>query len=135
MRQAVRRFGKRIAVAIDARGTQATTSGWTRTSGKSAVELAQEMRELGVATLVVTDVTRDGTLAGPNIELLQQILEITKLPVIASGGISSISDLESLNALAGKGLIGAIVGKALYEGRIDLPKALRRRRPTRKRNK
>lgn len=129
----VRRFGKRIAVAIDARGEQAATSGWTRTSGKSAVELAQEMREAGVATLVVTDVTRDGTLVGPNIEMLEQMLEITKLPAIASGGISSMSDLESLNPLVGKGLIGAIVGKALYEGRIDLTKALRRKRAAKRR--
>ena len=131
--EAVRRFGARIAVAIDAQGQHATTSGWTKRTEKSALELARDMRELDVRTLVVTDVTRDGTLSGPNIELLEQILEVTKISAIASGGISSLSDLESLNALVGKGLIGAIVGKAIYEGRIDLAKALHKKRATKRR--
>lgn len=134
VREAVRRFGKRIAVAIDAQGQHATTSGWTRTSEKSALALAREMCALGVELLVVTDVTRDGTLSGPNIGLLEQILEVTKISAIASGGISSMSDLESLNALVGKGLKGAIVGKAIYEGRLDLAHVLRTGTP-RKRQK
>ena len=134
VRRAVERFGgDRVAVAIDARGTQATTSGWVRSSGRSALELAKEMTDFGVETLVVTDVTRDGTLSGPNLSLLEQIMEVTKASVIASGGISSHSDLESLNDLARRGLIGAIVGKALYEGRIDLAKALRVKHPTKRR--
>ena len=133
--ETVRRFGDRIAVAIDAKGDHATTSGWTKASGKSALDLARAMREIGVRTLVVTDVTRDGTLSGPNIELLEQILEVTKVSAIASGGISSLSDLESLNSLVSKGLIGAIVGKAIYEGRIDLAKALRTKRATKRKSR
>ncbi len=131
--KALARFGDKIAVAIDARGTQATSQGWTQTTGKSALTVAQEMRTLGVELFVVTDVTRDGTLTGPNIVLLEQVLELTKVRVIASGGMSSMADLESLKVLRPRGLLGAIVGKALYEGRIDLAAALRAVRVQRKR--
>jgi phosphoribosylformimino-5-aminoimidazole carboxamide ribotide isomerase len=87
--------------------------------------LAGEMKALGVAILVCTDVSRDGMLQGPNLDLLNEVLEVGPRQLIASGGVSSVADLQQLKTLEPRGLIGAIVGKALYEGAIDLGEAMK----------
>ena len=116
-------FGDRIAVGLDVRGTTLAARGWTREGG-DLWETLERLERDGCTRYVVTDVTKDGTLRGPNVELLQQMCERTDKPVIASGGISSLADLEALRALVSDGVEGAIVGKALYAGAFTLPEAI-----------
>lgn len=115
--------GDRIAVGLDVRGTTLAARGWTREGG-DLWEVLERLDADGCARYVVTDVTKDGTMRGPNTELLAQVCERTEAPVVASGGISSLSDLRALRALVGAGVEGAIVGKALYAGAFTLPEAL-----------
>ena len=121
---AVRRYGEKIAVAIDARGGEAVARGWASGAGIAAVDLARQMKAIQVRTLICTDVNRDGMLAGPNEGLIASVLALGGLEIIASGGIASLEDLKQLKALGGRGVIGAIIGKALYEGTIDLREAI-----------
>ncbi len=116
-------FGDRIAVGLDVRGTTLAARGWTREGG-DLWETLERLERDGCARYVVTDVTKDGTLRGPNVELLQQMCDHTDKPVIASGGISSLADLEALRELVPQGVEGAIVGKALYAGAFTLPQAI-----------
>ena len=120
---AIARHGDRIAVGLDVRGTTLAARGWTKEGGDLWDVLARLDRD-GCSRYVVTDVTKDGTLRGPNTELLAQVCATTRAPVIASGGVSSLADLEALRALVGDGVEGAIVGKALYAGAFTLPEAL-----------
>ncbi|MBC3763677.1 bifunctional 1-(5-phosphoribosyl)-5-((5-phosphoribosylamino)methylideneamino)imidazole-4-carboxamide isomerase/phosphoribosylanthranilate isomerase PriA [Quadrisphaera oryzae] len=120
---AIARHGDRIAVGLDVRGTTLAARGWTKDGGDLWEVLARLDRD-GCSRYVVTDVTKDGTLRGPNTELLAQVCAATDAPVIASGGISSLDDLRELRALVGDGVEGAIVGKALYAGAFTLPEAL-----------
>lgn len=122
---AVRRYGEKIAVAIDAKAGQVVSRGWVAGTAISAVDLAQQMKAVGVRTLVCTDVSRDGMMSGPNESLISQVLGIGGFEVIASGGVSSVDDLTRLKALEPRGVVGAIIGKALYEGAIDLGAAIR----------
>ena len=115
--------GDRIAVGLDVRGTTLAARGWTREGG-DLWEVLDRLEHAGCARYVVTDVTKDGTLAGPNLELLGEVLERTGKPVVASGGISSLEDLQRLRSLTDRGLEGAIVGKALYAGAFTLTEAL-----------
>ncbi|MEY9851073.1 1-(5-phosphoribosyl)-5-[(5-phosphoribosylamino)methylideneamino] imidazole-4-carboxamide isomerase/N-(5'phosphoribosyl)anthranilate isomerase [Leifsonia sp. EB41] len=117
------RYGEAIAVGLDVRGTTLAARGWTRDGGDLWDVLAR-LEDAGCARYVVTDVTKDGTLKGPNIDLLRQVMERTERPVVASGGISSLDDIAALRALVPLGLEGAIVGKALYSGAFTLPEAL-----------
>jgi phosphoribosyl isomerase A len=122
-RAAIARHGDRIAVGLDVRGTTLAARGWTRDGG----DLWQTLERLdadGCARYVVTDVTKDGTLKGPNLDLLGEVCARTDRPVVASGGISALADLEALRGLVGRGVEGAIVGKALYAGAFTLPQAL-----------
>lgn len=119
----IEEFGDRIAVGLDVRGTTLAARGWTREGG-DLWETLERLERDGCSRYVVTDVTKDGTLRGPNVELLQQMCERTDKPVIASGGISSLADLEALRALVPDGVEGAIVGKALYAGAFTLPEAI-----------
>jgi phosphoribosyl isomerase A len=121
--RAIEIYGDRIAVGLDVRGTMLAARGWTREGG-DLWEVLDRLEEAGCARYVVTDVTKDGTLAGPNLELLGQVLERTGKPVVASGGISSLDDLRALRSLTDRGLEGAIVGKALYAGAFTLTEAL-----------
>lgn len=121
--RAITRFGDKIAVGLDVRGTTLAARGWTREGG-DLWEVLARLEDAGCARYVVTDVTKDGTLRGPNIELLREMLERTDKPVVASGGISSLDDLKQLRELVPLGLEGAIVGKALYAGAFTLPEAL-----------
>ncbi|MBE0011410.1 bifunctional 1-(5-phosphoribosyl)-5-((5-phosphoribosylamino)methylideneamino)imidazole-4-carboxamide isomerase/phosphoribosylanthranilate isomerase PriA [Arthrobacter sp. AET 35A] len=120
---AIARYGDKIAVGLDVRGTTLAARGWTQEGG-DLWEVLQRLEDAGCSRYVVTDVTKDGTLRGPNLELLQQVLERTSQPVVASGGISSLEDLAALRQLVPQGLEGAIVGKALYAGAFTLPQAL-----------
>ena len=119
------RYAEKIAVAIDAKAGQVVSRGWVSATALTPARLAQSMVELGVKTLICTDVSRDGMLQGPNLALLTDVLAVGGVKVIASGGISSLEDLKRLKALETKGVIGAIVGKALYEGQLDLAAALK----------
>ncbi len=120
---AIARFGDRVAVGLDVRGTTLAARGWTQDGG-DLWEVLARLDAQGCARYVVTDVTKDGTLRGPNIDLLQQVCAATKAPVVASGGVSSLADLVELAGLGADGLEGAIVGKALYAGAFTLPQAL-----------
>ncbi|MFM7448285.1 MAG: 1-(5-phosphoribosyl)-5-[(5-phosphoribosylamino)methylideneamino]imidazole-4-carboxamide isomerase [Leptolyngbyaceae cyanobacterium] len=118
-------FPGQIVVGIDARNGQVATRGWLETSSVRATDLAQQMATAGVAAIIYTDIHRDGTLQGPNLEALRELANATPVPVIASGGVSSITDLLSLLALEPQGVEGVIVGRALYTGDVDLKEALR----------
>lgn len=117
------RFGDQIAVGLDVRGTTLAARGWTREGG-DLWEVLDRLEQAGCARYVVTDVTKDGTLRGPNVELLREICAKTEKPVVASGGISSLDDLRALRELVPLGIEGAIMGKALYAGKFTLPEAL-----------
>jgi 1-(5-phosphoribosyl)-5-[(5-phosphoribosylamino)methylideneamino] imidazole-4-carboxamide isomerase/N-(5'phosphoribosyl)anthranilate isomerase len=116
-------FGDRIAVGLDVRGHTLAARGWTEEGG-NLFETLERLERDGCARYVVTDVTKDGTLKGPNLELLQEVCALTKKPVIASGGISSLDDIRALAAMNDFGVEGAIVGKALYAGAFTLEEAL-----------
>ena len=116
-------FGDRIAVGLDVSGHVLAARGWTKEGG-DLFETIERLERDGCARYVVTDVTKDGTLQGPNVQLLQEVCSVTKKPVVASGGISSLADIESLMALNAMGVEGAIVGKALYAGAFTLQEAL-----------
>jgi 1-(5-phosphoribosyl)-5-[(5-phosphoribosylamino)methylideneamino] imidazole-4-carboxamide isomerase/N-(5'phosphoribosyl)anthranilate isomerase len=115
--------GDRIAVGLDVRGHVLAARGWTQEGGNLFETLAR-LESDGCARYVVTDVTKDGTLQGPNLELLKEVCAATKRPVVASGGISSLADIQALCALTHIGVEGAIVGKALYAGEFTLEQAL-----------
>ncbi|CAB4547536.1 MAG: bifunctional 1-(5-phosphoribosyl)-5-((5-phosphoribosylamino)methylideneamino)imidazole-4-carboxamide isomerase/phosphoribosylanthranilate isomerase PriA [Actinobacteria bacterium] len=119
----IREHGEKIAVGLDVRGTTLAARGWTEEGG-DLFEVLQRLEEAGCARYVVTDVTKDGTLRGPNLELLKAVLERTVKPVVASGGIASLDDIRNLKALVPLGLEGAILGKSLYAGRFTLQQAL-----------
>ena len=120
---AIARYGDRIAVGLDVRGTTLAARGWTREGGDLWDVLAR-LDDAGCARYVLTDVTKDGTLRGPNVELLQRVCARTTAPVVASGGVSSLDDLRTLRSLVPVGVEGAIVGKALYAGAFTLQEAL-----------
>src|SRR4051794_10130246 len=123
VRSAIARHRDRIAVGLDVRGTTLAARGWTQDGGE-LFEVLERLDRDGCARYVVTDVRRDGTLTGPNLELLRSVCERTERPVVASGGVSSLADLTQLAALQPIGVEGAIVGKALYSGAFTLPEAL-----------
>jgi len=116
----------RIAVGLDARGRDVAVRGWVEGSGADLVELATRFEASGIAALIVTEIGRDGTMEGPDLEQLRTVLGATSIPVIASGGVGELSDLMALAALEvrQRRLMGTIVGKALYEGRFRLAEAL-----------
>ncbi|BDS48864.1 MULTISPECIES: bifunctional 1-(5-phosphoribosyl)-5-((5-phosphoribosylamino)methylideneamino)imidazole-4-carboxamide isomerase/phosphoribosylanthranilate isomerase PriA [Rhodoluna] len=119
----IAKFGDAIAVGLDVRGTTLAARGWTREGG-DLWEVLARLEAAGCARYVVTDVTKDGTLRGPNIDLLREVMKRTDKPVVASGGISSLQDIRDLRALVGEGLEGAILGKSLYANKFTLEEAL-----------
>lgn len=121
--EAIARHGDRIAVGLDVRGTTLAARGWTRDGGDLWETLARLDAE-GCARYVVTDVNKDGMLAGPNLMLLEDVCRRTSQPVVASGGVSTLADIEALRGLVGVGVEGAIIGSALYRGAFTLPEAL-----------
>lgn len=121
--RAIARHGERIAVGLDVRGTTLAARGWTKEGG-DLWEVLARLDAAGCSRYVVTDVTKDGTLRGPNLEILAQVCAATAAPVVASGGVSSLDDIAALRDLVPLGVEGAIVGKALYAGAFTLPEAL-----------
>jgi phosphoribosylformimino-5-aminoimidazole carboxamide ribotide isomerase len=121
LEEALARWGEHIVVGLDARNGQVAISGWRETSQVQATSLATELGEIGVQRFIYTDITRDGALKGPNLDALREIQQVISCSLIASGGVSSIDDLRSIAAL---GIEGAIVGKALYTGDVDLATAI-----------
>lgn len=119
----IAKFGAAIAVGLDVRGTTLAARGWTREGG-DLWEVLARLEDAGCPRYVVTDVTKDGTLKGPNIDLLREVMQRTSKPVVASGGISSLQDITDLRALVNEGLEGAILGKSLYAGKFTLEQAL-----------
>lgn len=115
-----------IAVGLDARGRDVAVRGWTEGSGQDLLTLAAQFEGLGVAALVVTEIARDGMLVGPDLDQLRAVLEVTNVPVVASGGVGSVADIHALAELVvgTRRLEGVIVGKAIYEGRFTLGEAL-----------
>jgi phosphoribosylanthranilate isomerase len=122
-RRAIAEHGDRIAVGLDVRGTTLAARGWTQEGG-DLWEVLDRLEADGCARYVVTDVTKDGTLKGPNLDLLAQVCARTDKPVVASGGVSSLADLVAISGLVPDGVEGAIVGKALYAGAFTLQDAL-----------
>jgi phosphoribosylformimino-5-aminoimidazole carboxamide ribotide isomerase len=123
VREACRRHPGKVAVGVDARGGRVAVEGWAETSEVTALDLALRFADAGVAALVFTDIDRDGLLAGVNIAATAHLAAVLPIPVIASGGTAHIEELAALKAA---GVAGAIVGRALYDGRIDLAAALAR---------
>jgi phosphoribosylanthranilate isomerase len=121
--RAIAQYGDRIAVGLDVRGTTLAARGWTKEGG-DLWEVLTRLDAAGCARYVLTDVTKDGTLRGPNLELLAEVCAATDAPVVASGGISSLEDIAALRRLVPLGIEGAIVGKALYAGAFTLPEAM-----------
>lgn len=119
----IQKYGDQIAVGLDVRGSVLAARGWTKEGG-DLFEVLERLEQAGCARYVVTDVTKDGTLRGPNIELLKKVMQHTDKPVVASGGISTLQDIHDLRELVPLGLEGAILGKALYAGRFTLTQAL-----------
>ncbi|MGE5136479.1 MAG: bifunctional 1-(5-phosphoribosyl)-5-((5-phosphoribosylamino)methylideneamino)imidazole-4-carboxamide isomerase/phosphoribosylanthranilate isomerase PriA [Gemmatimonadota bacterium] len=124
VRRIIAAHGDRVAVGLDVRGTRLAARGWTSEGGELTEVLARLDAD-GCARFVVTDVTKDGTLQGPNLDLLRQVCSLTSRPVIASGGVSSLDDLRAIASLVPLGVEGAIVGKALYAGAFTLTDALK----------
>ncbi|WBU38882.1 bifunctional 1-(5-phosphoribosyl)-5-((5-phosphoribosylamino)methylideneamino)imidazole-4-carboxamide isomerase/phosphoribosylanthranilate isomerase PriA [Homoserinibacter sp. YIM 151385] len=116
-------YGEAIAIGLDVRGTTLAARGWTKEGG-DLWAVMDRLESAGCSRYVVTDVTKDGTLRGPNLELLQQVMDRTHKPVIASGGVASLDDIAALRELVPQGLEGAIVGKALYAGAFTLAEAI-----------
>lgn len=116
----------RVAVGLDARDGRVAVRGWTTASGLDVLEAARRFDRAGAAALIVTSIPRDGTMQGPDLPLLRAVLEATTTDVVASGGVGSLADLRLLGSLraGGRGVAGAVVGRAIYEGRIDLKEAM-----------
>jgi phosphoribosylformimino-5-aminoimidazole carboxamide ribotide isomerase len=126
------RYPGRVAVGLDARGRQVAVKGWTETTGADLVDLAKRFEGEGVAALIVTEIGRDGTMAGPDLDQLRAVLEATGIDVLASGGVGTLDDVRALASLRAEGpdggsrsLAGIIVGRAIYEGRFTVEEALR----------
>jgi phosphoribosylformimino-5-aminoimidazole carboxamide ribotide isomerase len=124
VREAARAFPGRVAVGIDARDGMVAVQGWAETTDITALDLARKFEDAGVAALIYTDIDRDGAMQGPNVEATAALARAVSIPVIASGGVSSLDDLRALKA-CGAALNGVISGRALYDGRIDLAEAVR----------
>ena len=119
-------FGpERIILGIDAKEGLVATEGWVETVAYTALDFAVNMKKLGVETVVFTDIYRDGVLRGPNLNAIDRMAKISEMQVIASGGISSLEDIAALKAMENEGVIGAVIGKALYDGKFDLAQAIR----------
>lgn len=126
VRRLAARHPGRVAVGLDARGRDVAVRGWVESSGRDVVDVARQFEDAGVAALVVTEIGRDGTLAGPALDQLAAVLGATSVDVVASGGVGTLDDLRALDGLSvgGRRLAGAIVGRALYEGAFGLADAV-----------
>jgi len=124
VRDAAKRFPGQVAVGIDGRDGKVAVEGWLESSETSVQELARRFEDAGIAAIIYTDIARDGMLGGLNLELTAELAEALTIPVIASGGVGSEDDLRRVQALAGRGVAGVIVGRAVYTGAVDLGRSL-----------
>ncbi|MFE8701581.1 1-(5-phosphoribosyl)-5-[(5-phosphoribosylamino)methylideneamino]imidazole-4-carboxamide isomerase [Cytobacillus sp. FJAT-54145] len=122
----IQKYGSKIAVGIDAKDGYVATHGWLNTSEMKAVDLGKRFADAGAETFIFTDIATDGMLSGPNLQAVELMATETGKEVIASGGVSSLADLDALKELVDKGVLGAIVGKAIYEGRFSVEEALKK---------
>lgn len=120
--EAVKKFGKAIAVGVDAKDGFVAVSGWQETTSVKSVEFCKKLRDTGVATVIYTDISKDGMLSGTNLEVYSELSEIKGLDIVASGGITFVNEIEKLRDM---NIYGAIVGKAVYEGKLSLKDALK----------
>jgi len=119
-----RKFPGKVAVGIDARGGKVAVEGWAKTSEMTALDLARRVEDAGAAAIIFTDIERDGALAGVNVAATAALARALETPVIASGGVAALDDIAALKAHESDGIVGAILGRALYDGRVDLKAAL-----------
>jgi len=126
VREAAERFPGRIVVGIDARDGRVAVEGWLEESEASVVDVAHRFEDAGVAAIVYTDIARDGMLTGPNFEATSALAEAIEIPVILSGGVGSEADVERAATYAARGIVGAIVGRAIYTGAVDIGRTLRK---------
>jgi phosphoribosylformimino-5-aminoimidazole carboxamide ribotide isomerase len=131
VRYAARKFPERIAVGLDARDGKVAVEGWGKTSELTSLDLARRFQDAGVAAIIYTDIARDGLLKGLNLDAAIALADEVSIPVVASGGLASIADVEALLEPRAKKLAGAIAGRALYDGRLDPAEALRLMRAAR----
>jgi len=124
VKEAARKFPKKVAVGLDARDGKVAVQGWAETSELSALDIARRFEDAGVAAIVYTDIARDGLLKGLNLDVTIALADSVSIPVIASGGLASIDDIKALLEPRAKKLEGAIAGRALYDGRLDAAEAL-----------
>lgn len=122
--EACRKFPGQIVVGIDAKNGMVAVQGWAELTDITAIELAKKFEGFGVSAIIYTDISRDGMMQGVNIDATRQLAEAISIPVIASGGLSTLADIEKLMAIESSGVIGAITGKAVYTGAIDLAEAV-----------
>ena len=122
--EACKKFPGRIVVGIDAKNGMVAVQGWAELTGITAVDLARKFEDCGVSAIIYTDISRDGMMGGPNLEATKSLAEAISIPVIASGGVSSLKDIENLMAIEQSGISGAITGKAIYTGAINLAEAI-----------
>lgn len=122
--RACARYGERIAVSLDARSGELASHGWTVGSGVPVDEAVKVFEDAGVSLFVYTDVSRDGTMSGPDVEGLQKIASLTQVPVVASGGVSTLDEIRKVAAMRSRGIAGVVVGRALYEGKFTVREAL-----------
>jgi phosphoribosylformimino-5-aminoimidazole carboxamide ribotide isomerase len=124
VKEGCRTFPGKVAVGIDARGGKVAVEGWARTSEMTALDLARRVEDAGAAAIIFTDIERDGALAGVNVAATAALARALATPVIASGGVAALADIAALKAHENDGIAGAILGRALYDGRVDLKAAL-----------
>lgn len=120
---AVSEFGDRLVASLDSQAGTVRVGGWTKGSGTGTLDALRQMLDCGVSRVMFTDIERDGTLSGPNLPAIQEVLQASPVPVIAAGGVTNLADLEALASLAPQGLEAVVVGKALYSGSLDLAEA------------
>ncbi len=125
VKQACKLFPGHIAVGIDARNGQVAVEGWAETSSTTALDLARKFEDAGVEAIIYTDIDRDGALQGVNVDATRDLAAAISIPVIASGGVASLEDIRNLRAVEESGIEGVIIGRALYDGRIDPAEALK----------
>ena len=125
LRDVCRRFPARVIIAVDARGARVAVKGWTEVADVTVTEVGRRAFQAGAAALLYTDISRDGTERGPNVEDTASLARAVRMPILASGGVGSVADIAALAAVADAGIEGVVVGRALYTGAVSLPDAMR----------